>query len=198
MSLINDALKKAQRQRAEEQVAYAPMPGGGSAYRAKNGKQTLILMGAGAAVLVAVSVVFTVHILSSAVDSKTAAKAGASTPVAATVAPVVKAAVDTKPVAPLVVVVQPPKAPVVATPDFAASGPVILTDSLKSDEEIQTMVDKYKVSGVRTGGTKVLMNDHIVRVNEIVDRETGLRLVKIEDDMLIFKDAKGTLYTKNF
>ena len=49
----------------------------------------------------------------------------------------------------------------------------------------------------RTGGTKVLMNDHIVRVNEIVDRETGLRLVKIEDDMLIFKDAKGTLYTKN-
>ena len=63
MSLINDALKKAARQRAEDQADMAPIMPGGGGRRSRTGgpmaKQTMVLIGAAAVVLVVVSVVAT-------------------------------------------------------------------------------------------------------------------------------------------
>ena len=127
---------------------------GGSAYRVKNGKADVDTdwggrCGPGSGL----SRLYGPCILSSAVDSKAAAKAGANAPVAA-MPPPLWSRYPLRPSKSLrrLWSFQPPKAAVVATPEFAASGPVILTDSLKSDEEIQSMVDKYKVSGVQNRG----------------------------------------------
>src|SRR5476649_1167191 len=63
MSLINEALKKAARQRAEEQAdVIPPMPGGGgrsSGHRQSMGTQTLVLIAGAAVVLIVVSAVIT-------------------------------------------------------------------------------------------------------------------------------------------
>ena len=61
-------------------------------------------------------------------------------------------------------------------------------------------VDKVHVTGIRTSatGSKVLMNDKVYRLNDVVDRLLELRLVKIEPDSLTFADAKGETYVKNF
>lgn len=67
-------------------------------------------------------------------------------------------------------------------------------------DRINTFVDKVRVTGIRTSdsGSKVLMNDHVYRVNDVVDRKLGLRLVKIAPDSLIFADATGATYVKSF
>ena len=56
------------------------------------------------------------------------------------------------------------------------------------------------MTGIRTSetGSKVLMNDKVYRLNDLVDRKLGLRLVKIEADSLTFADATGATYVKSF
>ena len=75
MSLINDALKKAARQRAEEQGETAPMPGGGRRPSRQGGpmqKQTLVLIIGAAVVLVVVSAVVTGILMNGKPAAKTA------------------------------------------------------------------------------------------------------------------------------
>ena len=54
--------------------------------------------------------------------------------------------------------------------------------------------------GIRSSGgdSRVLMNDRVFRVNDIVDRNLGLRLTKVDPAMLVFTDSNGAIYTKNF
>ena len=61
-------------------------------------------------------------------------------------------------------------------------------------------VDAIKVAGIRPSGTdsRVLMNDRVFRVNEIVERNFGLRLTRVEPNSLTFTDANGAIYVKNF
>ena len=42
------------------------------------------------------------------------------------------------------------------------------------------------------------MNDRVYRVNDVVDRTLGVRLIHVATDGLTFSDAKGVSYTKNF
>jgi len=42
------------------------------------------------------------------------------------------------------------------------------------------------------------MNDRVYRVNDVVDRNSGLRLVKVEKDSLTFADVHGVTYVKYF
>src|SRR4051812_1589861 len=67
MSLINEALKKAQRQRSEDQASLAPMPGGGGTI-AKRGQprsaNSILLLGGAALALVIVSVGITIYFFS--------------------------------------------------------------------------------------------------------------------------------------
>ena len=54
--------------------------------------------------------------------------------------------------------------------------------------------------GIRSSGneSRVLMNDRVYRVNDIVERSLSLRLTKVEADHLTFTDADGIPYVKYF
>jgi hypothetical protein len=41
------------------------------------------------------------------------------------------------------------------------------------------------------------MNDRVYRVNDLVDRNLGVRLTKVESGRLTFTDASGAVYSKN-
>ena len=185
MSLINNALKKAQRQRSEG-AASAPTPGGSSHRPSRRGKampaQTLLLIVAGACVVVALSVAATVYFLRDLNPPETIDSVIASTPVAPAE-------------------VEPEPAPEEIVPQFPEPQPEPLpTPVARPDVAVYTFIDQLQVMGVRFSGasSKVLMNDRVYRVNDIVDRTLGLRLTAVTSDRLTFVDANGASYTKNF
>lgn len=65
---------------------------------------------------------------------------------------------------------------------------------------VLALVDGFKVAGIRASASdpKVLMNDRVFRVNDVVERNYGLRLVEINPDRIIFRDEAGATYTKSF
>jgi hypothetical protein len=279
MSLINDALKKAQRLRHEAAPETSAAPASGTPI-AKRGQarsaNTVVLIGAGALVLVVLSVVVTVYLLNR--PAAPAAHTAAAKPTKSSTAPVpdpVKPAVAPppanvepasaaapKPAAsetpapapgtepkPLPAAPEPaptptpkpaapsngPASPSVATasqtpPPPAAStinptsakansspekpGPAATAVKVaekpatppppsgpaKPDERVTAYVDAVKVAGIRSSGddSRVLMNDRVYRVNDIVDRTLGVRLVKVAIDSLTFADANGITYVKYF
>jgi len=73
------------------------------------------------------------------------------------------------------------------------------TPSAQPDERIQRFIDNLKVAGVRPSGadSKVLMNDRVYRLNDLVDRSLGLRLTKVMREALTFTDANGVVYVKD-
>lgn len=56
------------------------------------------------------------------------------------------------------------------------------------------------MTGVRAAGadSKVLMNDRVYHVNDMVDYELGLRLTSVTTSALTFVDENGLVYTKTF
>ncbi len=66
--------------------------------------------------------------------------------------------------------------------------------------QVLAVVDTFKVSGIRasTSDPKVLMNDRVFRLNDIVERTHGLRLREVHADRLLFVDEAGAVYTKTF
>ena len=42
------------------------------------------------------------------------------------------------------------------------------------------------------------MNERVYRVNDLVERNLGVRLVKAAADSLTFSDPRGVTYVKNF
>lgn len=286
MSLINEALKKAQRQRTEDSLSDAPpMPGGGGGKIAKRGQarsaNTMVLIGAGAVVLVVLSVVGTVFLVnrpSKPTVPPASAKPQAA-PSAATVPPAAPAivppvitppAVSTPPVAAVEPAAPPPSPAKSVTPSLAetklpSAPPAILpqtqpasavapsrpipsaspliaasprpeskpppaalppvtaanvavapaapvpastaaatppapTAAPKPDDRITAFVEAIRVTGIRASGdeSRVLMNDRVYRVNDVVDRTLGVRLVKAAADSLTFVDPNGITYVKFF
>jgi len=220
MSLINNALKKAQRQRATDVIdPLSPLPGGRtSASRTiRRGRslsaQTLVMIGGGVAGLIALSVVVTVLFLR---EDPLPPALAAESPVQPSPEPIVAppttselaitSFVALKPVA----VELPPVAPTIpeAMANAAPPGQLSIalptaspdTPSASRDESIYAFIDKIKVTGIRSSGadSKVLMNARVYRVNDLVDRSLNLRLTKVEPDSLTFADARGTSYTKKF
>jgi len=219
MSLINDALKKAARQRAEEQAdGLPPMPGGG--HRRNPGDrqpmktQTLVLIGGAALALIVVSAVVTGIFVSGKPEPKPAPAPAAVAP-APTPAPAAAKAVVQAPVISLPVVQTAPTAAPTAVPTpaptqppavvraapaptpapvarVAAAAPAPAATESRNDI-IQGIVDRYRISGVRAAGadSKALVDGHVYKVNEVIDRTIGLRLVKVDSDHLTFVDAQG-------
>ena len=68
----------------------------------------------------------------------------------------------------------------------------------QQNRNILSYLDKLRVTGVRAAGTdsKVLMNDRVYRVNDMVDYELGLRLTGVNTVALTFIDDNGIAYTK--
>ena len=224
MSLINDALKKAARQRAEEQAdVVAPMPGGGNRHAPGSGgpmrTQTMVLIGAAALGLIVVSAVVTGVFVAGKSEQKSAAMAPVPTPtpspqkvvvqspvialpqVLQTSAPSPTPVAATKPASapvlhPLPAARQVPS-PVISAPAAAAS---VASAPESHNDLIQGIIDRYRISGVRAAGldSKALVDGHVYKVNDLIDKSLGLRLVKVEPDHLTFVDAQGETYVRSF
>lgn len=235
MSLINEALKKAQRVRHEDAATPegAATPGGGIVKRGKtHSANTMVLLGSGALVLVVLSVVLTVFLVNR--PSKTVAHAGTAAPSSGVVEKSSSAGTAPPPSAPIVLspaLTTPPSTapaePIVATstaateaPDTSkapaatettatttsAPAPVSTKPNSPSggpagpDERVAAFVEAVRVMGIRSSGaeSRVLMNERVYRVNDIVERTLGVKLIKVAADALTFSDPNGVTYVKNF
>jgi cytoskeletal protein RodZ len=240
MSLINDALKKAQKQRTGETPSLTAMPsvGGESATRiARRGKPagfntlvTWIAVGTAALAVVIVGLVFLLRSKAPepSVPAPVAKVAPApqsvqTTPSAATAAPAPVApppATATVALAPAMTTatvsaapVAPPTAATVSTPVTssstivlapapAAEPPKPATPSAprKLENRAINYIDSIRVAGIRASSSdsKVLMNDRVYRIGDLVEAEMGLRLAGITTNSLTFEDEKGGRYTRDF
>lgn len=101
---------------------------------------------------------------------------------------------------------QPSQAAAVASVPAAAPIEVIqitsadLKRSIPPNPQALAVVDTFKVSGIRASASdpKVLLNDRVFRLNDIVERTYGLRLTEVHADRLLFIDDAGAVYTKTF
>ena len=221
MSLINDALKKAQKQRTGEAPPLAAMPGVGGqpatriAQRTKPAGYDLpyrqIGLGAGIVLVLVVGSVYLGRFLTSSgpteaprgkppsvamvtpkPESAAPAKA-APTPVPAFVLPLAPAAAATS----SLVVAKP----VLKVPPAPAPEPVKPTEPPpKLELKAINFIESLRVAGIRASATdsKVLMNDRVYRVGHIVEHEMGLKLTGITASSLTFEDERGGSYTRNF
>ena len=226
MSLINDALKKAQRQRTVDPVVVAPAaPGTSTAPVARIAKRRppmpartqVILIGGSAGVLLAGAAVAFLLLRPDPVVPMPVVK-----PPVAVTAPdePVPVVVVPRPAPPPPVVVQLP----VITPKPPAPAPAVTTDPAPTvsnptpvvvqpaplkpapllepvaNPRVHEFLETLRISGIRVSDTdpKVIMNDRVFRLNDLVDRATQLRLTKVEPSTLTFVDATGFEYRKNF
>lgn len=249
MSLINDALKKAQRQRTEgnpspadttapstsseqlQRVARREKPAG---FRSQ-----LMLIGGGAVAAVVLVGIGAIFFFSSG-EQPTAAPAQpapvAVTPIPAvnapsattpTPAPATPAAVTAalppaqgtalagspapaqqSPIASPSTPAAPPSQFVVSpatvsepvpapTPSAATPAPA---ERPKPSTRMISVIEHFRVGGIRVSGaeSKVLMNDKVYRINDIVDFELGIRLTGIETKALTFEDGRGAVHIRTF
>ena len=236
MSLISDALRKAQKQRTGELPPLSSMPaiGGESATRiAKRAKPAgfytlLIRLGAGV-ILLAVVIIGGVILLrkkSLPVDApqpagQTAARSEPTTvpaqpqPATTTVAPpVAPATTFVVPVAVTPPAVTAPKTeapaprnetpqPVAATTPAPVSPkpePVRPAGPTKLEPKAIIFIESLRVVGIRASATdsKVLMNDRVYRIGNVIEHEMGIKLTGITTNSLTFEDERGGRYTRTF
>ena len=93
--------------------------------------------------------------------------------------------------APVAEPVVPPPAPVVAKP---AAPPQ------KLDTKAVNFIEGLRIAGIRASTTdsKVLMNDRVYRIGDIVEHDMGLKLVGITSNSLTFENEGGARYTRTF
>ncbi len=228
MSLINEALKKAQRIRGDT-PGTAPAAGRlirsaeGPASRPGRSKTPLL---AGGAILLVTVVGVAAYLLTGAPTPPKAETQKTSPPppvVAAIPAPVPPSPPAPVLPAPAPVVALPPISTHVTTPATAEpipnkTAPAIPTPMVslpstdptpaappppapnKPSPQVYALLDAMHVTGIRTSDTdpKVLMNDRVYKLNDLVDRPTGLRITRIASDHLTFTDGAGFEYTKTF
>ncbi|MFT3781681.1 MAG: hypothetical protein QM790_06645 [Nibricoccus sp.] len=115
----------------------------------------------------------------------------ASTPEPASKVEPPKAEPQPKPIA----TAEPPKpAPTVLPPIYSPRAPA----PINSNTRIQSFIERLRVTGVRISdsGSKVILNDHLFSVGEIVDSGLELKLVRIEPGVITFTDSAGKRYVK--
>lgn len=251
VSLINEALKKAQRQRAPEAGLEQPGPEPGEVVVARATPRSarsvaLITLGAGVTVLAAALLTYflttgAATVVTGPVPPKSkpksvelkaappeavaanaasptqsdAAKATSAAPTPSTSAPepTVPPAASQAASSPSTAPQESPTAPAKADPNPAvavAPAPptpvaplpqtVVAPAPPKPSEQVQAFVDAVRVAGIRASGddSRVLMNGRQYRLNEIVDRSLGIKLVKVEGNCLTFADPSGVIYRKYF
>lgn len=212
MSLISEALKKAQRSRGDPAYAgdgetHAPRRGRGG-HGMPSGVFAFIAMGAVA--LVVIAVVVTIIVV------KRTPPTFADNRPTASKTPVIPADSSERPPITIPTAAQNPvsSTPVIsvgnetridAQPAEAKHGTPALPSGATTppgtpSQRIQDFVDAIRVAGVRNSGaeSKVLMNDRVFRINDIVDRSLGVRLIGVQSDTLTFRDESGAVYTKTF
>jgi len=70
----------------------------------------------------------------------------------------------------------------------------------RPDPEILAFVDSLRVRGIRisNGEAKVLMNDKVYKTGEIVNHPMNLKLSEVSPDGLLFEDVQGNTYVARF
>lgn len=229
MSLISDALKKAQRQRTTE------VPGGeGPRVVIRRGstpaaKQVLFIAGGVVIAVVAAAIVAVVMLRPSeeeiaarvalaAAKTKSAppAKNATSEPAgpavqilpAATSANPSSAKAEAPP--PMIVLNLPrsgaaaaaaplapaPERPALVTPASPAPG----AGRSNSSGALQDYVDTLRITTWSAAATpadsKVMINDKVYRINDVVDRALGLKLTDVKADRIIFTDERGATWVR--
>ncbi len=98
-----------------------------------------------------------------------------------------------------------PAAPLAPLPDAIANAPAVAAPTpavaAKADERVQLYLETLRITAVRALGgsdSRVMMNDRVYRVNDIVERNLVLRLTKVEANQLTFTDVNGATYVKYF
>jgi hypothetical protein len=112
-------------------------------------------------------------------------------------APPSRTAVQAAPVA-AVTVAEPP--PAAAQPAASETIRPTAAPQPSRSEQVQSFVDRIRVTGARAAGaeSKALVDGHVYRVNDMLDRTLGIRLVKVDPDHLTLVDSEGATYIKNF
>lgn len=205
MSLINEALKKAQRQRTEDPAAVsAPQPPplapvGTAAVpvpriakrRPPMPARTQVLLLIGSIAVLVMGGVLAFLFLASPPPPPPVAKPVIAKPVAPTPPPPVVVAPQPVVAIPAIVPKPEPTPPPLAKP--AVPVPV-------ANPKVYEFLENLRVAGIRVSDTdpKVIMNDRVFRLNDLVDRATQLRLIRVDASTLTFVDASGYEYKKNF
>ena len=239
MSLINDALKKAQRERTGGAPETTPVPGGGSRppieaqRRANRGPQlTLIAGGAIAGMVLAGGAVWFFRSPPPPTAPSTPVRAEASPAIAATAAPAATppAAAGRTATPPAAVASQaqsgpgPVLTPAESTPAKSSTStePTVSTaaraaatpshEPMRANPpapsaaptltlaKLAEIVDALRVTGIRPAGvdSKVLLNDRVFRLGDVVDLAHGVRLTGATANSLTFSEPSGLVYTRNF
>ena len=200
MSLINDALKKAQKQRTGESASAAGATGpegeaiGQIVKRDKPPafNTLLIRIGLSASALLILLIGAYLGLQRSRQPTFQPAEPPPSAAPAISPAPppVVKTtqapetfSIPIPPSAPPVVTSPPPPPP---RPKFSAKA--------------ISFVDNLRIVGIRASATdsKVLMNDRVYRNGDVVEYELDLKLIEITANSLTFVNESGARYTRNF
>lgn len=238
MSLINEALKKAQKQRTGEAPTLSSLPSVGGerpVHIAKRpappgfntlllrlglgvGALAIVIMGglllfrgkstpttiASAPITVAASPAPSAPSPTPAAPAQTASPAQVSTFVVPNVTPPSTTPAKAEPVAakpkvePTPNTVAQTPAPVVEPPQPEPAKPS--APPRKLEPRAMNFIESIRVAGIRASATdsKVLMNDRVYRVGDMVEHEMGLKLVGITSNSLTFEDEQGGRYTRNF
>jgi hypothetical protein len=242
MSLINEALKKAQRQRSLDAAPLSSAPSGVAAaavtthVRAASHRRSYAPVWFGLGLLV-LGVGTTVVIMRYGIDSGPAPAPVAARPAPVAVAvtqpvpvtttpatarapasPTTEAAVVLPPIAPIpsapatpppsfvptppAVVATPPATAPAAEPAPVAVEPVNIAALGETERAalVYSFLDTARLTGVRGTGTsaRVLMNERVYRLNDIVDAALGLRLSAVRPNLMVFTDAQGKTYEKPY
>ena len=200
MSLINDALKKAQKQRTGESAPTAgtTKPEGEAIGRiVKRARppafSTLLLrigLSTGALLILLAGGYLAVPLLRQSPIQMEEPKPTTTPAIAPPLAPVVSAG----------------QAPETFSIPIAPSAPPVLTPPPppppppKFSPKAISFVDNLRIAGIRASATdsKVLMNDRVYRNGDIVEHEIGLKLIEITANSLTFENESGARYTRNF
>jgi hypothetical protein len=215
MSLINEALKKAQRMRHS---GGAPDPGSITANaapppRRRGMRNTSVVLlavvaGAGSAVLVAAVALYFWPAATSTPPSAASEPALISAaPIVSPVTPQPTAATPAPPPPPAPAADETVRAPIISLAPLPAGPALEVTPAPEPpvpagppqrSGRIEDFVEAARVSGIRASTTdpKVLMNDRLFRVGDVVDRNLNLRITQIAPDELTFVDEHGFVYTR--
>jgi hypothetical protein len=79
-------------------------------------------------------------------------------------------------------------------------GPVPAAPAARMEGKSVAYIENLRIAGIRASATdaKVLMNDRVYRIGDMVEHELGLKLVGITSSSLAFEDERGARYTRSF
>ncbi|MEM8868448.1 MAG: hypothetical protein AAGC73_09290 [Verrucomicrobiota bacterium] len=224
MSLINQALRKAQRDRAPSRMPQSGAEAGmstGYASPQQRGPGLIIGLIVGIAVLIGLVAGLTIILL-----QKEPAPAPSQTQIASTIAaatpqaPAATAPTATAPAAPVTAAVEAPPAPAPAeSPVTGSPAPSILAElgaaraeveeqaeaaaiqaRTPSSPSVRTWLSTAQVAGVRISerGNKAIINGKTYQAGEMIDYELELEVLSIQQGQIILRDANRKEYKLSY